>query len=151
MAGVFCRPASLDTLAEFVGVLGRFYDSNRLVIRRLLGLSVLDPDLGNALRTRAEPRREGLRVLVGRLMEENGRPDGNTFDETVDLWFTLTSFETFDSLAGPKRSPKDVIPQVQRLARAVLDMEGRSTINPLFESVRALTATLGGLGREKAR
>jgi hypothetical protein len=33
----------------------------------------------------------------------------------------LTSFETFDALAGPARSMKDAVPRVQRLVRATLE------------------------------
>jgi hypothetical protein len=37
----------------------------------------------------------------------------------------LTSFETFDALAGPDRSPQDVAPLVQRLAVAALGLPRR--------------------------
>jgi hypothetical protein len=45
----------------------------------------------------------------------------------VGLLHTLTSFETFDMLAGPARDPSAVIPLGQDLARAALAMEGIST------------------------
>jgi hypothetical protein len=41
----------------------------------------------------------------------------------IDVLHTLTSFETFDSLAGPTRGPEEVIALVRRLAYAALDME----------------------------
>ena len=43
-------------------------------------------------------------------------------DQIVDLLFTLTSFETFDTLAGPTRSCTDVAPLLQRLVRLALDL-----------------------------
>ncbi|HEY6539541.1 MAG TPA: TetR/AcrR family transcriptional regulator, partial [Ktedonobacteraceae bacterium] len=43
-----------------------------------------------------------------------------TFDEIVDVLFTLTSFETFDALAGPSHSLEEVAPVVQRLVRAAI-------------------------------
>ena len=45
--------------------------------------------------------------------------------EAVEVLRTLTSFETFDTLAGPTRDPAEVVPLVQRLARAVLRLEDR--------------------------
>ena len=56
----------------------------------------------------------GLRVIVGRIREAR--------DETIDLLFALTSFQTFDVLAGPTRTPADVAPIVLRAARAILDL-----------------------------
>ena len=41
-------------------------------------------------------------------------------DELERLLFTLTSFETFDTLAGPHRTLPDVAPLLASTARAVL-------------------------------
>lgn len=43
-------------------------------------------------------------------------------EETIDLLFALTSFQTFDVLAGPKRTPAAVAPMVLRAARAILGL-----------------------------
>jgi hypothetical protein len=40
----------------------------------------------------------------------------------IDVPFTLTSFPTFDTLAGPARSPVDVAPVVLRLVRTTLGL-----------------------------
>ena len=72
------------------------------------------------MRARDERRRKGLRVLIQRLAEQEGQPTPDTFDETIETLYTLTSFETFDTLAGPARACADVAPRVLRLARAVL-------------------------------
>jgi hypothetical protein len=84
---------------------------------------VIDPTLGEALRGREERRREGLRVIVKRISEKEGRPKAAAFDDVVDMLFTLTSFETFDSLARGKRRPKDVAALVHRLALAAVRAE----------------------------
>jgi hypothetical protein len=81
---------------------------------------VIDPTLGEALREREERRREGLRVIVKRISEKEGRPKAAAFDDVVDTLFTLTSFETFDSLARGKRRPKEVAVLVHRLALAAV-------------------------------
>ena len=122
LANAFRRPNPLEALDTFIGVFGRFLESDRLALRRLRGLATLDPDFEQVIRARDERRRTGLRVLVGRLTEQLGRPPQEAADETVDVLFTLSSFECFDALAGPGRSMEEVTPVVQRLARAALDL-----------------------------
>jgi AcrR family transcriptional regulator len=123
LAAAFARPEPLEALAEFIATFGRFWASDRLVIRRLRSLAALDPEFERGVRGRDGWRRGGLRVLLGRLAEQYGRPTPEALDEAVDLLHTLTSFETFDTLAGTARSPEEVIPLVQRLARAALDLD----------------------------
>jgi AcrR family transcriptional regulator len=107
-------------LSEFISIFTKFWRSGRVVIRRLHGQGVIDPELGEALKEREERRREGLRVIVKRIAEKDGLPGEASLDDVVDLLFTLTSFETFDSLARGKRRSKDVTALVQRLALAVV-------------------------------
>jgi AcrR family transcriptional regulator len=109
-----------DALAELVGTFSHFWQSDRLLARRLRGLATLDPEFEQVVRTRDERRRKGLRVIVQRLSDQEGRPAPDAIDETVEVLFTLTSFETFDTLAGPGRSCVDVAPTVQRLVRVAL-------------------------------
>jgi AcrR family transcriptional regulator len=124
LAGAFCQPRALDALAECLTVFGRFWDSDRLVMRRLHGLAALDPDFEEVLRGRWARRREGLRVIVRRLADEHGRPAREELDEAVDVLYALSTFESFDTLAGPTRRLEDVAPLVYRLARAALGLEG---------------------------
>jgi hypothetical protein len=42
--------------------------------------------------------------------------------EGLNILYTLLSFETFDTLAGPDRGLVDVAPIIQRLAGAVLSL-----------------------------
>ena len=123
LASAFQQADPLAALDQYIQIFGRFWDSDRLVTRRIRGLAALDPDFEQAVHTRDEWRRRGLRVLVGRLAEQNGRPTSSTLDEVVDLLYTLIGFECFDTLAGPTRSPAEVTPLVQRLAHAALGME----------------------------
>jgi AcrR family transcriptional regulator len=124
LAAAFHQSEPLDALAEYVGVFGRFWASDRGVTRRLRALAALDPDIERVIRTRDEWRRKGLRAIVGRVAEQYGRPAAAVIDEAIDILFTLLSFETFDALAGPTRSPEDVSPIVVRLARLALGMHG---------------------------
>ena len=123
LATAFQQPDPVAALAEYIAVFSRFWASDRLVIRRLRSLAALDPEIEQGLRARDEWRRGGLGVLVQRLVQERGRPAPEALDDAVDLLFMLTSFESFDTLAGPARSPEEVAPLMQRLARAALGLD----------------------------
>jgi len=125
LAAAFRQPDPDEALARFIATFGRFWTAHRPIHRRLLGLGALDAGLERTLRARQEWRRQGLRVIVGRVRERYGRPAASAEAETVDLLFALTSFQTFDVLAGAKRRPADVAPLVLRVARAVLGLGGR--------------------------
>jgi AcrR family transcriptional regulator len=123
LAGAFQQADPLTALDEYIRVFGRFWESDRLVTRRIRGLAALDPDFEQAVRSRDEWRRKGLRVIVGRLAEHYGQPTAASLDEAVDMLYSLIGFEYFDTLAGPTRSLEEVTPLVQRLAHAVLGLD----------------------------
>jgi AcrR family transcriptional regulator len=102
-------------LNRFIDVFARFWSSDRIVLRRLRAMAALDRELEQVLGERNEGRRNGLRVIVSRLPARAGR-----IAETVDLLFALTSFENFDVLAGPERSPEAVAPLIKRAAAAIV-------------------------------
>src|SRR6516162_674589 len=74
LANAFRQPGPLDALDEYIRVFSRFWQSDRLVTRRLRALSALDPDFEQVVRARDERRRQGLRVIVQRLVEKYGTP-----------------------------------------------------------------------------
>jgi AcrR family transcriptional regulator len=121
LADAFHQPEPLEALNAFIAAFGRFWSADRLAVRRLRALAALDPEIEQAVHARDEWRRQGLRVILQRVAERTGRSAPEAVDEDIALLFTLSSFETFDTLAGPARSPEEVVPQVQRLVRAVLD------------------------------
>jgi len=123
LATAFRQAEPLEALAEYITVFGRFWNSDRLVTRRLRGMAALDADFEQVIRARDERRREGLRVIVRRIIEKYGRPAPEAFDGVVNILYTLIGFETFDSLAGATRSLEEVVPVVQQLTRAVLDLD----------------------------
>jgi hypothetical protein len=61
-------------------------------------------------------------VITHRFIEKRLFAPIASLDETVDALFTLLSFETFDTLAGPTRSLEEVAPQVCRLVHAALNL-----------------------------
>ncbi len=123
LADAFRRPEPLDALDEYITVFSRFWNADRLVMRRLRALAALDPDFEQVIRTRDEWRRQGVRVIMQRLVEKHMLSATAPLDEIVDALFTLLSFETFDTLAGPTRSIQEVVPVVQRLAHAALGLD----------------------------
>lgn len=127
MGNVYREADPLAAMDQFFAVFAGFWDSDRLVIRRLNSLGALDPVLERVLRGRAERRRQHASALVGRLTETLGRPALESFHEAVAILQTLSSFETFDCLAGAKRSPLAVVPLMQRLARAALGLEEKNS------------------------
>jgi AcrR family transcriptional regulator len=102
-------------LERLVEIFARFWSSDRLVLRRIRAMAVLDPELDQVLRERSEGLRHGLRVILSRLPA-----GGPQVAETVDILFALISFENFDLLAGPDRTPEKVAPMVMRAADAIV-------------------------------
>ena len=121
LASAFRNQEPLEGLDEYIAIFGRFWDADRLVMRRLRGLAMLDPDFEQVIRARDERRRQGLRVLVTRISEKHGQPAPEAIDEVTTVLYTLISFESFDMLAGPERSLEEVAPLVRRLARMVVN------------------------------
>jgi hypothetical protein len=68
-----------------------------------------------------------MRTIVGQLAT-GVRRRRRSADVVATVLHTLTSFETFDTLAGPIRSPEEVTPLIQQLARGALSM--RATAPP---------------------
>ncbi len=126
LAAAFRRPDPREALDDYIGVFGRFWDSDRLVTRRLRGLAAFDPDFEQVIRARDERRREGLRVLVQRIVKQRGHPDPEALDEMVDVLYALLSFEYFETLAGPARRLEDVVPLVCRLAHTALGLDKKA-------------------------
>ena len=122
LANAFRRPEPLDALDEYITVFSRFWDSDRLVTRRLRALAALDADFEQVIRARDERRRQGLRVIVQRLVEKHGRPAPEAVEEVVNVLYTLIGFECSDTLAGATRSIEEVTPIVRRLAHAALGL-----------------------------
>lgn len=120
LADAFRQQDPLAALDGFVAVFGKFWSADRLLHRRMRGLAVLDPDLGEALAARQEWRRRGAATLVARFTGREGGPPAERSADVIDMLFTVTGFESFDTLAGPDRTPACVIPLVQHLARAAV-------------------------------
>ncbi|MEV4257899.1 TetR/AcrR family transcriptional regulator, partial [Spirillospora sp. NPDC049652] len=111
-----------EALAEFCAAFCRFWASERPVVRRLRGLAVLDDDLARLLRERDDMRRAALSALLGRFSAEPPAADA------VDVIWQLTSFESFDLLAGRDRTDADGQPDGGRGVDEVAELIARTAV-----------------------
>ncbi len=114
LAEVFADPDPRQALRRFVACFGRFWAADRPAMRRLRALALLDPDVGAVIAARDQRRQQGLAVLAARL--------GAGTDHADRVLTALTSFETFDTVAGPDQEITAAIPDVLRLAEAALGL-----------------------------
>jgi len=126
LAEAFTEPDPRQALHRLVASFGRFWAADRPAMRRLRALAALDPDVGAVITARDQRRRNGLAVLTGRLAGRAGGPlaalaaDAGRLDHIVRVLTVLTSFETFDGLAGPDQQITAAVPDVLRLTEAAL-------------------------------
>ena len=104
LAGAFTDPDPEEALRTFVTVFARFWDADRLVMRRLRALAALDPDVAAVIAARDERRRHALRALLDR------RTDVPNPKRAVRVAHMLTSFETFDAVLTPQQKPTHAVP-----------------------------------------
>jgi AcrR family transcriptional regulator len=121
LARVFTNSAPEAAIHGFITAFAGFWAADRIVMRRLRALAALDPDVGAVIAARDQRRRQGLAVLVSRLPGSAGA----AAEQTVQMLYALTSFETFDTLAGPDQDLAPVLPIVTRLAEATLSIQAR--------------------------
>lgn len=118
LAGAFTDPDPAKALRRFIGCFGRFWAVDRVVMRRLRALATLDPEVGAVISARDARRRTGLEVLIGR---RRGDAAGHAeTDRAAQMLYAITSFESFDALAGPDRTLTDVVGDVVYIAERLL-------------------------------
>jgi AcrR family transcriptional regulator len=123
VARAFRQADARDALDQYFLVFSRFWDADRLVTRRLRALAALDPDFEGVIRARDERRRQGVGVIAQRLQERDMPSSNLSLEQMVNVLFTLSSFETFDTLAGPTQSSEEVAPLVIELVHATLQLK----------------------------
>ena len=117
LASAFMNPDAVESVALFIGCFGRFWNVDRLVMRRLRSLAALEEDIGVVIFARDDRRRSGLSVLVGRLNDQHLLAIET--DVAIEMLFSLTSFETFDALARSNQALTDVSTTVLTMASVV--------------------------------
>lgn len=118
ISSAMVNPDAGQALAGVVAAFGRLWAVDRPAMRRLRAFGALDPEVGAVVAARDQRRLHLAEVLAGRAGPARaGIGDAETAART--LW-TLTSFETFDTLAGD-RPLTDVTPVVAALVAAVFE------------------------------
>lgn len=115
LQAAFGQPGPQAGIERFVDSFCRFWESDRLVLRRLRALAVFDPDLQTVLSARDNRRRAALQMLLKRYGVALP-PD------QVEVVWLLTGFETFDLLAGPQRDPASVAATLSTALGALLEL-----------------------------
>ncbi len=108
LAAAFSRPDLDGALKEFATVFGQFWAVDRTAMRRLRALAALDADVAAVIAARDERRLSALTALFAK---HGASP------EAIRAVYTLTSFETYDTLAGADAIAA-AAPVVARLAVA---------------------------------
>ena len=118
MADIFKIEDPLIALDEYVAIFGRFWTLRRRAHGRLRAAALHDPELAAAMDARNERRRKGVAALLRRLGDK-AQPVVPRAD-VITVIYVMLSFDTFNELAGPDRTPEDVVPIVRTLVRAAL-------------------------------
>ena len=117
----FQKADPMEGLDEFIGVFCRFWGSDQAIFRRLRALAALDPELDAELASREQGARQGVRVLLQKMTEANGRPSHTDLERITAVLFTLTSFPTFDALQTQlDANPAEVAAVIRQLARCAI-------------------------------
>jgi AcrR family transcriptional regulator len=112
----------IPALESYLTAFAHFWESERLSIRRLRALAVLDREVGAAVAKR-ETRRWNVTVdLADRFAKERGQPLSG---ESIDLFHVATSFECYDRLRLMGRSPQQAAREIRHLCRTILGVASR--------------------------
>ncbi len=115
----------LRWLHDFILVFAQFWSSDREVIRRLHALGAIDAEIGQGLRARNERRRKGLLVIVEAYCKSYPPLTSLQLPIAINTLHMLTSFETFDALAGPGRSFEEVVEIIRKMAHHAIGFTPR--------------------------
>jgi AcrR family transcriptional regulator len=128
---VFSQPNPATALGEFIRAFALFWGTDRELNRRTRGLAELEPDYAAVLQSRDERRIDGLSALLSRFPAPAGFSRSARRRTLLGLLQTLTSFATFDGIAGPGMPPEQVSGTVTRIALAAIREAGLTTEAPL--------------------
>lgn len=97
LLAAFEQKDPMDCLDAVVKAFIGFWDAERLALRRLRSMAVLNPDF-KGVTERDKWRRNALATALARVMDHRGSARVS-FEDTLDTLTMLTSFEAFDTLS----------------------------------------------------
>ena len=117
LPAVFSNPDPEQGLRLLVSAFSRFWAMHRAMLPSFRAAILADEEIAASLKQRAERRRQGLTVLVGRMMREGGQRSA----ELIDVLFALTAFEVFEALCVRNRSAKAVEALIQAMVESAVE------------------------------
>lgn len=119
----FMEPDQEQALRRLFETFVHFWSTERVPIRRLRAMAVVDPREGGGARGRDARRREAVTNLLRKFGD---RPDLSADPTLVDLVTMLASFEAYEQLASGRRSDKTVTDLLVAAALALIQSARRS-------------------------
>jgi len=121
MPQAFQQRDPLMGIDRFADVFCHFWETNRLLMRRMRGLANSEPELEEVIRAQDERRLSVLRGFV----ERYGLASGEKAAWLVRVMCAMTSFEFFESLSQGSTSQEIVVSEIKQLLRqCIRNMSG---------------------------
>ncbi len=121
LRGAFARSEPADGLCALIRAFCAFWASDRVLIRRIRALALLDPEVRRSAGARDERKRKALGDMLARVGRVHRLP--RSLAAETDVVHALTSFEMYDALAGPDGDVKETARVMIRLVRAELGLD----------------------------
>jgi AcrR family transcriptional regulator len=119
------HPDPVAAATALINASCQFWAADRVVFRRLAGLTAIDPDVSDAVAERERGRARQWTTVVARLRDAGRLRRNQSREEAVRVLAVLTGFPMFDGLTPPGGSPAATGHQLFRLADTVIDLGTR--------------------------
>lgn len=116
------EPDPRAALFLLVEVFTRFWAGDRVVIRRLRGLAVIDQEIEAGLRERDVLRKAHVASLLSQIEERYGWDAALSVEEATSLVAAFIGFENFDQLAPAVCDQQSTTDLLQRSLRQLLSL-----------------------------
>ena len=103
-------------LRRLIAIFCDFWSFDHALFASLYNAGGADAEFEESLQARNQRRRHALAVLVGRLVDGEGKTDQGVRDELVDILFAVTSFQFFRALSAGHRSADEVRRMIEQIA-----------------------------------
>jgi AcrR family transcriptional regulator len=117
---VYATPDAFKELDRLIEVFCHFWSTDRLIIRRLRGLIVIDPEIATGIRAREVRRQDHITALLRRISDEHGWRATISVEEASTLIASMSSFETYDAIAPEQDDPAATASLLQQAIAAIL-------------------------------
>jgi AcrR family transcriptional regulator len=115
-------PDPKRALDSLIAIFMRFWANDRLIIRRLRGLAVIDQEIEAGLRERDRMRCNHVEDVLRRIEAAYGWHSTMSIEEATKLVGAYINFENYDQLAGEDSSSDATIELLQRSLKQMLNL-----------------------------